>query len=108
MDQNKQKYYLVNLMQVLRYQDNAANPALADSKKRMVSFVGLLLRMDSLSNILAWSKSDPSNGAEISIDLVELPRLRLNFEKKLLANGNVQYNCLEQSGMFIANSNRPT
>jgi hypothetical protein len=60
--------------------------------------------IDCLANILAWSKSDPtaSLNNKISIDTIELPRLRLTFEKKICAeSGKVQYMCLEQSGTYL-------
>jgi hypothetical protein len=68
------------------------------------ALVRLMLRLDCLANILAWSKSDPtaSLNNKISIDTIELPRLRLTFEKKICTeSGTVQYMCLEQSGMYL-------
>ena len=64
----------------------------------------LLLRLDCLSNILAWTKSDPTvtPAQGISIDLIELPRLQLTFEKAVSSKGEVRYMCMEQSGMFLA------
>ena len=89
-----------------------------------------ILQLDGLSNILAWSKVKPvmvkekqsffgnkpaqkiieeqdkllpgANG--VSIDIIELPRLRLTFEKRIIGSGSDQkiiYTCLEQSGLFI-------
>ena len=60
-----------------------------------------MLRLDSLSNIIAWSRNDPANG-DISIDLIELPRLHLTFEKMQSIDGTYRYFCAEQSGLFIA------
>jgi hypothetical protein len=41
-----------------------------------------MLRLESLLHILAWSKSNQNYGKEVSIDLIELPRLQLTFEKR--------------------------
>ena len=46
------------------------------SKTFLCSLRKLLKRLDSLSHVLVWSSSTTSNG---SVDLVELPRLRLRF-----------------------------
>jgi hypothetical protein len=117
-DTSKPTEFLVNLVAVLSHYvkkyNNASDPIGPVPKvKGLVDFKGesstlhalvrLTLRLDCLANILAWSKSDPtvSPQASISIDSIELPRLRLTFEKKISATGNVQYFCAEQSGMFL-------
>ena len=41
----------------------------------------------------------PAEG--ISIDIIELPRLQLTFEKVVSAKGIVRYMCVEQSGTFL-------
>ena len=118
-DTSKSVEYLVNLMGVLaqyvkKYNGSGDAIGPVPRIKELVDFDGetatlhalvrLVLRLDCLSNILAWSKSDPSASphAPISIDTIELPRLRLTFEKKISAiTGNVQYVCVEQSGMYL-------
>ena len=118
-EKSKPTEYLVNLMAVLaqyvRKYNNSSDLAGPVSRiKELVDFDGetatlhalvrLLLRLDCLANVLAWSKSDPnaSPNAPISIDTIELPRLRLTFEKKVSATtGQVQYVCVEQSGMYL-------
>ena len=55
-----------------------------------------------MSHILAWSKTNPASSSTISVDTVELPRLRLTFEKRVLNDGTVRYICLEQSGQFVS------
>jgi hypothetical protein len=117
-DTSKPTEYLVNLMAVLsqyvkKYNNSSDRVGPVPRVKDLVNFEGesatlhalvrLVLRLDCLANILAWSKSDPtaSSQAAISIDTIELPRLRLTFEKKISATGNVQYLCVEQSGMFL-------
>ena len=68
------------------------------------ALIRMLLVLDNISNILAWSKTKPIEGEHTtcSIDLIELPRLRLTFEKKVDADGKIIYACLEQGGMYIA------
>ena len=118
-DKAKPVLFLVNLMSVLAYYggdfNNAEDPRgpptcsceladFQDEVKSLHALVRLMLRLDALSHILAWSKTDPSGGGKsISIDLIELPRLRLTFEKVVQPGGLVKYVCLEQSGTFIAN-----
>jgi hypothetical protein len=70
--------------------------------RNLKEFAILLLRLDSLSNVLVWSKKDPSSGAGIQIDLIEFPRLHLTFEKRKSNDGSFKYFCVEQSGLFLA------
>jgi hypothetical protein len=116
-DTSKPIEYLVNLMSVLsqyvkKYNNNGDSVGPVSRIKELVDFDGetatlhalvrLVLRLDCLANVLAWSKSDPSQpNATISIDTIELPRLRLTFEKKVSTAGIVQYVCVEQTGMFL-------
>lgn len=101
-DTTKPTLYLINLLHILsKGPENLANL----SWSSIYEFAKLLLRLDSLSNILVWSKIDPlSSAPDISIDLVELPRLHLTFEKRLDRDGNVRYYCLEQTGLFLADN----
>jgi hypothetical protein len=114
-DTSKPVMYMVNLMSVLSAHAPQYNGEL-DSKNgaELIDFdnealslhalVRMMLRLDYLANILAWSRSDPTASAstDISIDVIELPRLRLTFEKKIDGGGKVRYMCVEQSGMFLA------
>jgi hypothetical protein len=116
-DTSKPTEHLVNLMSVLsqyvkKYNNNGNSLGPVSRVKELVDFDGetatlhalvrLVLRLDCLANVLAWSKSDPSQpNATISIDTIELPRLRLTFEKKVSTAGIVQYVCVEQTGMFL-------
>jgi hypothetical protein len=73
---------------VKKYNNNSDPPGLfsVPNMKELVHFDGetsslhalvrLMLRLDCLANILAWSKSDPtaSLNNKISIDTIELPR----------------------------------
>lgn len=66
-----------------------------------------ILRLDALSNILVWSKTSPAdaNGSSghhmLSIDVIELPRLRLTFKKTITKNSEVLYLCVEQPGYYL-------
>jgi hypothetical protein len=116
-DTTKPTEHLVNLMSVLsqyvkKYNKNGDSVGPVSRIKELVDFEGetatlhalvrLVLRLDCLANVLAWSKSDPSQpNATVSIDTIELPRLRLTFEKKVSTAGIVQYVCVEQTGMFL-------
>ncbi|CAM9179352.1 unnamed protein product, partial [Ectocarpus fasciculatus] len=117
-DPNKPELYLVNMLNVLNFYGSShkGDPNArfsTDCVGELMHFDGedtsahalarLLLRLDSLSHILAWSKTNPADGsAPVSIDLIELPRLRLTLEKQVLPDGTVRYNCLEQSGLWLA------
>ena len=118
-ESTKPTEYLVNLMAVMsqyvkKFNNSGVPEGPVSKLKELVDFEGetstlhalvrLLLRLDCLANVLAWSKSDPnaSPNAPISIDTIELPRLRLTFQKKVSSiTGNVQYMCVEQSGMYL-------
>ena len=73
-----------------------------DESKTLHSLIRILLRVESFAHIIAWTKEKVTPDADISVDLIELPRLRLSFEKKILSDGTVRYICLEQNGQYIA------
>ena len=118
-ESSKPTEYLVNLMAIMsqyvkKFNNSGAPEGPVSKIKELVDFEGetatlhalvrLLLRLDCLANVLAWSKSDPHSTADalISIDTIELPRLRLTFEKKVSSiTGHVQYMCVEQTGMYL-------
>ena len=62
----------------------------------------MLLRLDSLANILAWTKTNPHKGGHhhtgVAIDVIELPRLFLTFEK--ITIGEI-FRCLIISFLLI-------
>ena len=117
-DPEKLPLYLVDLMSVLskyhaRHHLQSTRPIgtpnvlkefldFSGENKTIHALIHLLLRLEPLSHILAWSKNDPTKISEVSIDIIELPRLRLSFEKVIHADGTVKYMCVEQSGYFIA------
>ena len=115
-DPTKPVMHLVSLMAVLahyvpKHVEPPAGPVskvrelmeFPDEPASLHALVRLVLRLDCLSNVLAWSKSDPTVEAAqgISIDVIELPRLQLTFEKVVSAKGVVRYMCVEQSGTFL-------
>lgn len=105
IDTTKPIMYLVSLMELMRDHVIDKNPEHQTHMAALKNFATLLLRLDSLSNVLAWSKTDPTKGGGIQIDLIEFPRIHLTFEKKSGPDGTLRYYCLEQSGLFLAGNN---
>ena len=114
IDSTKPVMYLVNLLAVVASYGNKMNKSSSEIFSEFSEFEGedmtmhalvrLLLRLDSMANIVAWSKSDPSAATStsgVSIDLIELPRLRLTFEKFIQSDNSVKYICAEQSGLCL-------
>jgi hypothetical protein len=120
-DPAKRKMHLVDLLAILRHFALPHTEAELCEPNTLISFQGedstlhalvrILLRLDTLGNILAWSYSDPADeGGNVSVDLIELPRLRLTFERRSDIRVNTdgtrtsveRYFCLEQSGLFLA------
>jgi hypothetical protein len=66
------------------------------------ALIHLLLRLEPLSHMIAWSKTDPGTNASTGVDLIELPRLRLSFEKVVAPDGSVKFTCPEISGHHVA------
>lgn len=69
----------------------------------------IVLRLEDASHLLLWSTVDPatplSPTTPFSIDLIELPRLRLSFERRnITTNGaeKIHYYCVEQQGYYLA------
>ena len=61
----------------------------------------ILLRLDNISHILAWSgKECESIGEAAPVELVELPRVGLTFYVN--ENGK-KYNCVEHTGLYVSN-----
>ena len=114
IDSRKPQMFLLNVLKVLEGFIPKITPEdgppvktgdLSDFEGEAVSnhaLVRLMLRLESVANILLWTYSDPALGNPLSIDIIELPRLHLTFKKKSTTNGLVQYVCVEQSGTYIA------
>lgn len=116
IDPQKPSLYLVNLLAVLScYRSNLKKDDVVkmsgsvggdlcnfkDEASSLHALIRMMLRLDSLSSILAWSLSDPSEGP-VTVDLIELPRLRLTFEKRQGSKGLIRYFCIEHSGLYLA------
>ena len=70
-------------------QDGQRTPEAAIATRQGVEALArLLTRLDNMSHILVWSanraltRTSTSDGAKVSVDLIELPRLRLNFRRR--------------------------
>ena len=123
-DLSKPKLYLINLLSVLStfgtshglYKQtgvrmNDIYDTFDQEYNTIHALVRMLLRLDTLANCIAWSKTDPTttstatstaSNSMISIDLIELPRLRLTFEKRIdPTTGALNYYCIEQSGLYL-------
>lgn len=62
----------------------------------------LASRLDSLSHVLVWSKSDPAEGGEeVEISLVEFPRIRTRFAMSLDKEGRFQLESLDHTGKSL-------
>lgn len=112
VDPSKPTMYLINLLLLLntftkkQIECREANlNQIADfngERSSLHALVRMLIRMENLANIVAWSKVEPTqSNPSVSIDLIELPRLRLTFEKRNDSDGKMRYYCLEQSGLYL-------
>ena len=124
-DTSKPTYYLINLFKVFKYYRTQESVGFNDDDQMAHSqafsslhqwdkeseslhgLLRLLIRFESLTHILAWTTKDTCDEktSTISIDIVELPRLQLTFEKKILSDGTVKYYCVEHNGLFISGHN---
>jgi hypothetical protein len=113
-------HFLVNPMTLLYHYSNQHNSQAFKHNQRHSKYwtedahtahalVRMMLRLEDLSHLLLWTSTNPANPASpstpYSIDLIELPRLRLSFERrKMVVNGSekVQYFCVEQQGFYLA------
>jgi thiol-disulfide isomerase/thioredoxin len=62
----------------------------------------VLSRLDSISHVLVWTKSDATRGDEADLSLVELPRLKMRFEMR----GKRLYS-LDYDGLFVSDTMDP-
>jgi hypothetical protein len=70
----------------------------APPKSKLARVAAVFSQIESAGYILAWTKSE---GDALSVDLVELPRLRLTFVSALV-DGKPRFLCQEHAGLFIA------
>lgn len=117
-DPSKPKLFLVNLLLVLSHvgrkaarlgavtapkhlQASKALFNFADESSTLHALIRMLLKLENISHILAWTTANPIVEGPLSIDLIELPRLGLTFVKRVAGDGKVRYFCQEQNGLFI-------
>jgi len=67
----------------------------------------LMSRLEDLSHVLVWASTGPSDEASmdtglLSIDLIELPRLKLTMKPKCDEDGQVRLYLLDHSGWFVS------
>ena len=61
-----------------------------------------LLRVEPLSHILAWRCVDETNGTDgVLFDLIELPRLRLNFRARRGPDGVLRLYSVDHSHLYV-------
>jgi hypothetical protein len=108
-DPNKPVLTLLNLAAILQAYVSEPGPvdeaelcSFEDEAYTFHALVRLLLRLETFGNILVWSESDPSTTGVCNIDMIELPMLKLTFERHVVS-GIARYYCLEHSGLFISN-----
>ena len=71
----------------------------APPKSKLARVAAVFSQIESAGYILAWTIA--KDGDEVSVDLVELPRLRLSFVSGLV-DGKPRFLCQEHAGLFIA------
>lgn len=62
----------------------------------------LLIRLDNISYILCWARASRDPSSPLSVDIVELPRLKLRFSTQVM-NGVVRLCSLDYAGFFVSN-----
>ena len=69
----------------------------------LAQVAALFTKIESLGYILAWSESEENRA---TVDRIELPRLRLTFEARVM-NGETKFFCLEHADYFISEKRLP-
>ncbi len=89
IDSSRQVLTLLNLLH-----------APADGALRQLADV--LMRLENLSHVLVWSASSGADPTEkATIDLVELPRLKLQFRASPDAIGRMRLASVEHAGLYV-------
>ena len=75
---------------------------------RLASLAHTITRVENLSYVLAWTKVSMleerrQRGGEVVIDLLELPRLKLNFQSWLDEKGVMRMYSMDHVTLFISN-----
>eukprot|EP01059_Diplonema_ambulator_P011882 TRINITY_DN2195_c0_g1_i1.p1 TRINITY_DN2195_c0_g1~~TRINITY_DN2195_c0_g1_i1.p1 ORF type:complete len:3611 (+),score=1490.67 TRINITY_DN2195_c0_g1_i1:684-11516(+) len=71
------------------------------------SLARLLMHIEDLSHVLAWTKSDYRDGDQLEITRVQLPRLKLNFTAKVDISGEMRLYSLDHAHLFVSNHRNP-
>ena len=83
----------------------------ANEGSPLFSLANVLTRIELLSHILVWTTKtdyDPTAGSPVTLDLIQLPRLKLSFAAKLAPDGKeyLLYS-LDHSHLFVSNVRQP-
>jgi len=67
------------------------------------------VRLDLLSHVLVWSMSNGRIGDEVSVDLIEFPRLGLSFrlDEGTRGSTHVRWCSVEHTGLFVSDVRSP-
>ena len=77
-------------------------------RSRLFSLAKTLSRIENLSHILVWTRDiSPEPGSVCSIDLVDLPRLKLSFATKGDHDGVLRLFSLDHADLFVSTQYDP-
>jgi hypothetical protein len=80
----------------------------ASRRSRLYSLAKTLSTIESLSHICVWTKdSCLTLNESCSLDLVDLPRLKLTFTPKVDSQGNLRLFSVDHADLFISNEHNP-
>lgn len=66
-------------------------------------------RVENLSHVLVWTKDNVRNPNDAcTVDLIELPRLQLTFERVCDVNGQARFFATDYVGYFVSNHQCPS
>ena len=74
----------------------------------LYSLAQVLTRMETLANVLVWSKDVHCKDQckPVSIDLVQLPKFKLNFSAQLDHDNIRRLYSVDHSDLFVSNTRR--
>ena len=84
------------------------NTLYASPACKTFSVTSVLTRMENEGHILVWSKGNGAGrnaNAEVSLDLIELRRLKLSFHEKFDDNNVLRLFSMDFSNLFVSNFN---
>uniref|UniRef100_A0A0G4G6D4 ubiquitinyl hydrolase 1 n=1 Tax=Chromera velia CCMP2878 TaxID=1169474 RepID=A0A0G4G6D4_9ALVE len=79
----------------------------AKERTPLHSLARVLVRLEPLSHILCWTRQldyDVNEGGRLTLDLVQLPRLKLSFSARVDSQGNVRLWSLDHAHLFVSNN----